>query len=73
MKTPQEPSQPEAQAQREESLAMMMRMLISSLKKHNPDSSLPGRASALLRHYDLMGSPLREDAARAPAQGGGKG
>lgn len=46
-----------------EELAMMIRMLVSSLKRHWPHApqpgDLPGRAVDLLRKYDLLGSPLR--------------
>jgi hypothetical protein len=55
----------DAQVYRErEDLAMMIRMLTSSLKRHTPHApqpgDLPSRAMELLRKYGLMGSPLRE-------------
>lgn len=47
-------------------LAMMIRMLTSSLKRHWPHApqagDLPARAVDLLRRCELMGSPLRENA-----------
>ena len=47
-----------------EDLAMMIRMLVSSLKRHWPyapqPDDLPSRAVLLLRKYSLLGSPLRE-------------
>ena len=49
---------------RAESLAMMIRMLVSSLRKHWPHApqpnDLPSRAMALLRNYGLQGSVLRD-------------
>jgi hypothetical protein len=55
-----------AEANNEE-LAMMVRMLVSSLKRHSPHApqlgDLPSRAVGLLQRLNLMGSPLRtEDA-----------
>ena len=50
--------------QEREELAMMIRMLTSSLKRHWPHApqsgDLPHRAVDLLRRCGLMGSPLRE-------------
>jgi hypothetical protein len=47
-----------------EDLAMMIRMLTSSLKRHTPHApqpgDLPSRAVELLHRCGLMGSPLRE-------------
>lgn len=47
-----------------ESLAMMIRVLVSALKKHWPhapqDGDLPSRAVGLLKSKNLLGSPLRE-------------
>jgi hypothetical protein len=55
----------------DEDLAMMIRMLVSSLKRHWPHaphpSDLPSRAIDLLRRKGLMGSPLREDMPLPPA------
>jgi hypothetical protein len=46
-----------------EELAMMVRMLVSSLKRHSPHApqpgDLPSRAMQLLHKYNLQGSPLR--------------
>jgi hypothetical protein len=48
-----------------EELAMMIRMLVSSLRRHWPHApqsgDLPSRAVDLLRRHDLLGSPLRID------------
>lgn len=48
-----------------EELAMMIRVLVSSLKRHWPYATQPGdlpsRAIDLLRKHDLLGSPLRTD------------
>ena len=56
-----------------EDLAMMIRMLTSSLKRHTPHApppgDLPSRAVELLRKYGLMGSPLRDECEdRGPQQ-----
>ena len=56
-----------------EDLAMMIRMLTSSLKRHTPHApqpgDLPSRAVELLRKYGLMGSPLRDECKdRGPQQ-----
>jgi len=51
----------EAMRAEREDLAAMMRQLIWSLKRNVPDSTLPARASTLLRQYNLQGSPLRDD------------
>jgi hypothetical protein len=56
-----------------EELAMMIRMLTSSLKRHTPHApqpgDLPSRAVELLRKYGLMGSPLRDECEdRGPQQ-----
>ena len=42
---------------------MMIRMLVSALRKARPmaPQDLDYRAINLLRKYDLLGSPLRED------------
>jgi hypothetical protein len=53
-----------AEAERE-GLAMMIRMMASSLKRHHPDSTLPARAMGLLREYGLQGSPLRASSSDA--------
>lgn len=58
----------------QEELAMMVRMLTSSLKRHWPHApqpgDLPSRAMDLLRRHNLMGSPLRDESNnRAPQQG----
>lgn len=46
-------------------LAMMIRRLTSSLKRHTPHApqpgDLPSRAVEMLRKYGLMGSPLRDE------------
>jgi hypothetical protein len=48
-----------------EELAMMIRMLASSLKKHWPyaqnSGDLPSRAIELLKKHGLQGSPLRSE------------
>jgi hypothetical protein len=55
-----------------EDLAMMIRMLVSSLKRHWPHApqpnDLPSRAMELLRRHGLQGSPLREADDGAPKQ-----
>ncbi len=58
----------------QEELAMMVRMLTSSLKRHWPHApqpgDLPSRAMDLLRRHNLMGSPLRDESNnRGPQQG----
>ncbi len=45
--------------EREQSLAMMIRRLVSSLKRHEPDSRTAAQAVDLLKRYGLLGSPLR--------------
>ena len=47
-----------------EELAMMIRMLVSALRKARPcaPGDLDYRAIDLLRRYDLLGSPLRDSA-----------
>jgi hypothetical protein len=40
-------------------LAMLVRMLVHSLKRYNPNSGLAARASDYLRRHGLQGSPLR--------------
>jgi len=56
MQTASEPVAPS-----DNELAMMMRMLISALKRRDPESTLPLRATKLLHKYGLLGSPLRSD------------
>ncbi|WP_428414442.1 hypothetical protein [Methylibium sp.] len=55
-----------------EDLAMMIRMLVSSLKRHWPHApqpnDLPSRAMELLRRHGLQGSPLREADDGGPKQ-----
>lgn len=55
-----------------EDLAMMIRMLVSSLKRHwllaPQPNDLPSRAMELLRRHGLQGSPLREADDGAPKQ-----
>jgi hypothetical protein len=58
----------------QEELAMMVRMLTSSLKRHWPHApqpgDLPSRAMDLLRRHNLMGSPLRDESNNlGPQQG----
>ncbi len=58
----------------QEELAMMVRMLTSSLKRHWPHAPQPGdipsRAMDLLRKHNLLGSPLRDESSnRGPQQG----
>ncbi|MDP3139849.1 MAG: NADAR family protein [Burkholderiaceae bacterium] len=50
-----------------ESLAMMIRMMASSLKRHHPESTLPARAMDLLKRYGLQGSVLRNETEAEPA------
>ena len=57
----------------QEELAMMIRMLASSLKRHWPHApqpgDLPSRAIELLRKHNLLGSPLRDESDnRGPQQ-----
>ncbi len=51
---------------------MMIRMLVSSLKRHWPHApqpnDLPSRAMELLRRHGLQGSPLREADDGGPKQ-----
>ncbi|HCR1324216.1 TPA: hypothetical protein ONA27_002405 [Pseudomonas aeruginosa] len=49
-----------AEGQRTQELAMLVRMLASSLKRHAPDSNLVARATNYLAAKGLAGTPLRD-------------
>ncbi|HEJ2687233.1 TPA: hypothetical protein SL208_000708 [Pseudomonas aeruginosa] len=49
-----------AEGQRTQELAMLVRMLASSLKRHAPESNLVGRATNYLAAKGLAGTPLRD-------------
>lgn len=49
---------------REESLASIIRSLVSSLRRARPEAQVSERAMALLESYGLLGSPLRSDEAQ---------
>ncbi len=49
-----------AEGQRTQDLAMLVRMLASSLKRHAPDSNLVARATNYLAAKGLAGTPLRD-------------
>ncbi|MDH1019412.1 hypothetical protein N5C90_32275, partial [Pseudomonas aeruginosa] len=52
-----------AEGQRTQELAMLVRMLASSLKRHAPDSNLVARATNYLAAKGLAGTPLRDSSA----------
>ncbi|HBO4558877.1 TPA: hypothetical protein L4U67_001972 [Pseudomonas aeruginosa] len=54
-----------AEGQRTQELAMLVRMLASSLKRHAPESNLVARATNYLMAKGLTGSPLRNPLVQA--------
>lgn len=64
------PPQAEPPTDCREDLAMMIRMLVSALRKARPcaPQDLDYRAINLLRKHDLLGSPLRETDPAAQAE-----
>lgn len=61
-----------AEGQRTQDLAMLVRMLASSLKRHAPDSNLVARATNYLAAKGLSGTPLRDSSASVEQVGGGE-
>ncbi|WP_172405638.1 hypothetical protein [Pseudomonas aeruginosa] len=59
-----------AEGQRTQELAMLVRMLASSLKRHTPDSNLVARATNYLAAKGLAGTPLRDSSASVEQAGG---
>ncbi|HHM6395376.1 TPA: hypothetical protein ACRNQ2_004110 [Pseudomonas aeruginosa] len=59
-----------AEGQRTQELAMLVRMLASSLKRHAPDSNLVARATNYLAAKGLAGTPLRDSSASVEQAGG---
>ena len=61
----------DTQGSEREELAMMIRLLVSALRKARPmaPQDLDYRAINLLRKYDLLGSPLRNAAPDAAREG----
>ncbi|HFF2103957.1 hypothetical protein [Pseudomonas aeruginosa] len=59
-----------AEGQRTQDLAMLVRMLASSLKRHAPDSNLVVRATNYLAAKGLAGTPLRDAPASVEQAGG---
>ncbi|MER0630450.1 hypothetical protein AAA552_11055 [Pseudomonas aeruginosa] len=59
-----------AKGQRTQELAMLVRMLASSLKRHAPESNLVARATNYLAAKGLAGTPLRD--APAPVEQAGR-
>ncbi|HCF2632829.1 hypothetical protein [Pseudomonas aeruginosa] len=59
-----------AEGQRTQELAMLVRMLASSLKRHAPESNLVARATNYLAAKGLAGTPLRDPP--APVEQAGK-
>ncbi|MDF5944550.1 hypothetical protein P4198_25090 [Pseudomonas aeruginosa] len=59
-----------AEGQRTQDLAMLVRMLASSLKRHAPDSNLVARATNYLAAKGLAGTPLRDAPASVEQAGG---
>ncbi|MGC3640787.1 hypothetical protein ACPTFH_05000 [Pseudomonas aeruginosa] len=59
-----------AEGQRTQELAMLVRMLASSLKRHAPESNLVARATNYLAAKGLAGTPLRD--APAPVEQAGR-
>ncbi|MEQ6755011.1 hypothetical protein V4W32_17050 [Pseudomonas aeruginosa] len=61
---------PCAEGQRTLELAMLVRMLASSLKRHAPESNLVARATNYLAAKGLAGTPLRDAPASVEQAGG---
>ncbi len=59
-----------AEGQRTLELAMLVRMLASSLKRHAPESNLVARATNYLAAKGLAGTPLRDSSASVEQAGG---
>ncbi|MEA8681403.1 hypothetical protein PZU33_32975, partial [Pseudomonas aeruginosa] len=59
-----------AEGQRTQELAMLVRMLASSLKRHAPESNLMARATNYLAAKGLAGTPLRDAPASVEQAGG---
>ncbi|RUI20262.1 hypothetical protein [Pseudomonas aeruginosa] len=59
-----------AEGQRTQDLAMLVRMLASSLKRHAPESNLVARATNYLAAKGLAGTPLRDSPACSTNAGG---
>ncbi|HHW2472884.1 hypothetical protein AB2C32_00570 [Pseudomonas aeruginosa] len=59
-----------AEGQRTQELAMLVRMLASSLKRHAPESNLVARATNYLAAKGLAGTPLRDSPALVEQAGG---
>ncbi|MGX8981755.1 hypothetical protein ACWWD0_14630 [Pseudomonas aeruginosa] len=59
-----------AEGQRTQELAMLVRMLASSLKRHAPESNLVARATNYLAAKGLAGTPLRDPPAPVEQAGG---
>ncbi|WP_222937947.1 hypothetical protein [Pseudomonas aeruginosa] len=59
-----------AEGQRTQDLAMLVRMLASSLKRHAPESNLVARATNYLAAKGLAGTPLRDAPASVEQAGG---
>ncbi len=59
-----------AEGQRTQDLAMLVRMLASSLKRHAPESNLVARATNYLAAKGLAGTPLRDPPAPVEQAGG---
>ncbi len=59
-----------AEGQRTQELAMLVRMLASSLKRHAPESNLVARATNYLAAKGLAGTPLRDAPASVEQVGG---
>lgn len=59
-----------AEGQRTQELAMLVRMLASSLKRHAPESNLVARATNYLAAKGLAGTPLRDSPASVEQAGG---
>ncbi len=61
-----------AEGQRTQELAMLVRMLAASLKRHAPESNLVARATNYLAAKGLAGTPLRDPPAPVEQAGGDK-
>ncbi|MCU8980395.1 hypothetical protein OE420_31070, partial [Pseudomonas aeruginosa] len=59
-----------AEGQRTQELAMLVRMLASSLKRHAPESNLVARATNYLAAKGLAGTPFRDAPASVEQAGG---
>lgn len=57
----------EALKARVDDLAMLIRLLVHSLHKYNPDNETARRAVDYLRRHEILGSPLRHDLNSTPA------